>query len=243
VSHDLKDGLDERYRRVLRSGQSLASILLDYEICPHCQHVHRIRARAARSCPVCKADIGSGRIYAPLMVYSLINLIQDLYRMELSRISVTGERIVERKGARHYVGILLLFCTLVECWMACFLRSLMVSHHLPKADIDRLLSDNWRLEDRKGRLFKTQTGEAFGNAIKDLTRRNKEAGGDLNYEGVWSSIENAIKSRNKVIHNGAIRAFPEHLIGECVRNIDGVNQLFISLHNRYIAQASTSREA
>jgi len=236
MCHDSADGLDEGFRRLLASGQSLASVLLDYEICVHCQHVYKMRTTRPYSCPACNAEIHMGRGYTPLVVCSLIDLMQDQYRMELSRTNVTGGKIIEQRKPHHYVAIILLSCTLVECWMDHFLWSLMVSRDLPKLEIDRLLSDNWRLADRKGRLFTTLTNEPFGNALRHLTEKNKEAGGDLNYERVWAFVQDANKSRNDILHKGAIHRFPEDLIEKCIKNIHGVNQLFISLHNRYIAK-------
>lgn len=163
-----------RFLQILKSGQSLARILLDYEICCHCQRVYKMRMEKPHSCPGCKREITVGRIYAPRSVYSLINLIQDHYRMELSCISLTGEKTAKPKETRHNVGIILLFCTFVESWMGDFHHSLMVSRRLPKPVIDRLLSDNWRLPDRKGRLFKSMTNEAFGDVIRDLTQKKQD---------------------------------------------------------------------
>jgi hypothetical protein len=232
MRRDSNDQLDEGLEKVLKSSQPFATVVLDYAICSHCRHVHR---RHEDTCPACKGETRIARVYAPLAVYTLINLMQDYFRMELRRTTATGETIIEQKGAHHGIGIVLLFCTLVECWMDYFLSSLMVSRNVSSPIMDRLLSDNWRLSDRKGKLFKTLTNEPFGAVIQELTDKNKKAGGDLDYGAVWAFAQGVSKKRNAIIHEGAIHAFPESVVWRCLENIDGVNQLFISLHNRYVA--------
>lgn len=230
--------LDDDFRESLMSGHSLAGVLLPYLECEHCRHVYRIWTTTAHSCPACKGDIRIGLMYGSMTIASLIDLMQDLFRMELTRTSAIGEKIVEKKDAHHHVGILLLFCTFVECWVEYFSRSLMEAHHLPESIIDRLLSDNGRLGDRTGKLFKTLTGKAFGDALRDITKKNKDKGVNLDYEAVWGFVRDVTKTRNEVSHKGRIYKFPECLVEKCIMNIDGVNSLFISLHNQYIAQGS-----
>jgi len=240
---DPADVLDDDFRDVLMSGQSLGSLLLGYLECERCRHVYKMWTDTAHSCPACKGEVRTGLVYSPMTIISLIDLIQDLYRMELTRTSAIEEKIVEKKEARHHVGILLLFCTLVECWMEYLLRALMESRHLPEQIIDRLLSDNWRLEARTKKLFKTLTGKAFGDALRDLTKENKKKGGDLNYEAVWSFVQDVIEKRNKVVHKGAIYILPEHLVEECISYIERVGLLFIALQNQYIVQGADSHGA
>lgn len=236
MRHDPTDELDDALRQLLPSRQSLAVVLLDRNICPHCQRVYKRGTAAAHPCPACKHEIRTGRSYAPLTIFTLIDLIQDHYCMELSRTSAIGERVVEEKEPRHYVGIILLFCTFVECWMAQFLRSLMKSRELPEPIIDRLLSDNWTMGKRK-ELFEILTEKALRDAHRDLTQENKRNGGDyLDYGAVWRFVTDVFKIRNAVIHEGAIYKFSERLVNQCINNIQGVNSLFVALHNKYIAQ-------
>ncbi len=237
---DSTDELDDTLKQLLMSGQSLAEVLLDYEICVHCQRVYKIRTTAAHSCPACKGEIHTGRLYAPLTISSLINLIQDHYCMELSRTSAIGEKVVEKvvekKEPRHYVGIILLFCTFVECWMAHFLRSLMRSRGLSEPHVDCKLFKNWTMHKRR-ELFMSLTAQSFDDVLKDLTEENEKKGRDYsNYQAVWSSIMDVFKIRNEAIHKGAICKISEELVDECVKNIHAINSLFVSLHNKYIAQ-------
>ena len=122
--------------------------------------------------------------------------------------------------------------------MGYFLRLLMRSRCLPESIIDRNMGDNWRLDDRARKLFKKLTGNAFGDVLRDLTDENKRRGGNLDYHAVWQFVKEVIKIRNNVIHNGAIYAFSEGLAEKCINNIHGVNNLFISMHNQYVAKST-----
>ena len=135
----------------------------------------------------------------------------------------------------------MLFCTFVECWLEFFLRSLMVSRTLPKEIMDRMLDDNWRLDDRTGKLFKTLTDKAFGDVLSDLTDANKRKRGYLNYQDVWSFVKELKKLRNDLMHKGAIYSLSEEVAEKCIHNIQGVNGLFISLHNQFVARPADGR--
>jgi hypothetical protein len=114
--------------------------------------------------------------------------MQDLYRMELGYTNSVGERIPENKDARHNIGILVLFCTFVEVWMEFLLRTIMRSHCLSDSIADRLLSDNQTLDRRIGKLFKSLTDQAFGDALRDLNPKKRGECGSLDYEDVWRRV-------------------------------------------------------
>ena len=228
--------LNKELRRILMSGQPLGTILLDSAICRRCKHVYKLLTGAEDNCPKCKGAVGTAELYAPVTVWSLVNLIQDIFRKELSRTTVSGERVVEEKEPRHHVGIILMFCTLVECWMGYFLRSLMESRLGPEHVNDRQSRSNWRHPDQM-KLFQALTDKKFDDVLRQLTNENKRKGGNLDYTQVWKFCRYVVNTRNDVIHKGAIRGFSESLVEECIYNIHGVNGLFISLHNEFIAQS------
>lgn len=239
MSDDSTNVLDDGFRALLKSGQSLAGVLLHYEICNHCQHVFKTASAATHSCPSCEGEIRNGRGYPSITIRALVDLIQDHYRMELCETSALGEPSVQQKEPRHGIGIVLLFCTFVECWMEYFLVSLMRSRNLPESIIDRMLSDNRTVDSRKRKLFKTLTGEAFGDVLKRFTEENKRRGADyLDYQAVWSSVQDARRLRNDVIHKGAVFKFGEDLPERCIKYTHGVNSLFIALHNGYVANTT-----
>ena len=234
--------LNNDLRGILMSGQPLGTIHLDFAICRRCKHVYKLLTGADDNCPKCKGAVGTAELFAPVTVWSLVNLIQDFFRVELSRTTVTGERVVEEKEPCHHVGIILMFCTLVECWMRHFLRSLMESRQIPEHVNDRKSRSNWRHSDRL-ELFKELTGKTFDDVLMRLTDGNKRKGRDLDYTQVWRFCRDVVDTRNRVIHEGAIRGFSESLVEECICNIHGVNQLFISLHNEFIAQSVSTENS
>ena len=227
--------LDDKFKKLLLSRQLLSVFLLDFNICGNCKHVYKNK-HGASSCPSCHTKITNKLGYPSFTIPNIINLIQDHYRMEPCRENINGDKIIDKKESRHNYGIIILFCTFVECWMDYFINYLLKTRKTPDEIIDRLLSDNWRLDDRKGKLFKTLTGESFGDALKNITEINKKKGGNLDYMKIWDTVQDTIKKRNDIIHKGGFGKYDESFIAHCINNINGVNNLFIALHNRYIAK-------
>ena len=59
-------------------------------------------------------------------------------------------------------------------------------------------------------------------------------GSDLDYSEIDDFVSKVVKARNNFIHEGSKWAIDRDLSNSCVKNIWGLINLYVGLHNKYV---------
>jgi hypothetical protein len=101
---------------------------------------------------------------------------------------------------------------------------------IPQNIQERLLTDNMYVKQRVQRLFPTLTDAKWNKTIKNLSGRV-----ELDYIETTKFYEHAAEKRNVFLHSGSKWAIPTDMPRKCLRQIWPTVNLFVSLHNEFIA--------
>jgi len=213
--------------------QPLSTLLSFFMICPSCQIVDRDDERIAVGypCPNCGNPSSGGRNFFPYSsVHSLIDLMQDFFHLRRTYDDESGPSGTRRQG-NHRLAVVIAFCTLGEVLLQHFLENLMTKMELPQNIQERLLDDNLYAQQRIQRLFPSLTGTKWSKTVEKL---NKKV--ELDYIEAVEFYKVAVEKRNYFLHRGNQWAIPQDMPEKCLRQIWSLVNLFVSLHNEFIAQ-------
>lgn len=207
----------------LRGNQRLSVIYGDYHICPTCGIVDRDRqrSRVGYPCPICSITGDGGLLYLPLSAFSLIDLMQEMYRLGSSTTD-------DQQTRSHHLAIVVFFCSLTEVILQHFFMECMFDQAIPDPVQDRLLNDHLGVRDRVDTLFPTIAGMKFKEAIKHLSTAQGVDHGDI-----AKFCAATAKKRNLFLHNGAKWVIPANLAEECIDLVPALINLFVALHNEF----------
>jgi hypothetical protein len=212
--------------------QPLSMLLSDFMICTSCKIVDRDHERitVGHLCQNCGVASKGGRGFFPMSVHSLIDLMQDFYH--LRHPSEEGaEMSNSARKSDHQLAIVILFCTLGEVLLQHFLETLMSNMGLSQQIQERLLSDNMFVRQRTQKVFPTLTGAKWNETIGKLSGKV-----ELNYIETIEFYKHPVEKRNYFLHRGSKWAIPRDMPEKCIRQIWPILNLFVSLHNEFIAQ-------
>ena len=113
-------------------------------ICEDCSIVDfdMNRSYVGYECPRC-GEWGAGSIgYFPMNVYSVLDLIQEYYRLEKKEIYTNFGNTEDTKNV-HFLSIIIFFCTLTEVLLTNFFINFFEKTNVPRNIQTRLLTDNF----------------------------------------------------------------------------------------------------
>jgi len=211
--------------------QKLSTLLSFFMICTSCKIIDRDHERitVGYQCPRCGVAGHGGRNYFPTSVHSLIDLMQEFYHLK----NVPDEDFEiqsNQKEGNHQLAVVILFCTLVEVLLQHFLERLMSSIGLSPKIQERLLNDNMNVQQRVQKLFLALTDAKWKETIEKLSERV-----DLDYVKTIEFYKQASEKRNYFLHRGNKWAIPKDMPEKCLLEIWPTVNLFVSLHNEFIA--------
>jgi hypothetical protein len=212
--------------------QKLSTLLSVFMICTSCKIVDNDtnRIEVGYKCPKCGIAGDGARDYFPMSVHSLIDLMQEFYHLKQE--SGEGSEVPKFEGEdNHKLAVVILFCTLVEVLLQHFLECLMSSMELSHKIQERLLNDNISIRQRVEKLFPTLIGAKWRKTIKKLNEHV-----ELNYIEAIEFHKYASEKRNFFLHRGSKWAIPKNMPKKCIQQIWPIINLFVSLHNEFIAQ-------
>ena len=211
--------------------QRLSTILTDFMICESCGIVDRDRGRMiiGYQCPRCGIPGSIGRIYFPLPIQSLIDLMQEFYHSKLDA-PLDSEASGVQRPSNHQLAVVIFFCTLGEVLFEHFIREFMFKKELPRMIQDRLLNDNPFVKQRIKKLFPALTGAKWNETIEKLSRRDGH-----DYVGTVRFYRRASDARNKFLHKGNKWAIPRDMPEQCIKQVWPLISLFVALHNEHLA--------
>jgi len=219
--------------------QKLSTLLSFFMVCTSCKIVDNDieRIEVGYKCPTCGIAGNGARSYFPMSVHNLIDLMQEFYHFKQQFDEDSESAMTDtRNEANHQLAVVILFCTLVEVLLQHFLERLMTKLELPLKIQDRLLNDNMSTRQRVEKLFPALTGVQWNAAIKKL---NEQV--ELNYIETLEFCKHAAEKRNIFLHRGIKYAIPKDMPETCLRQIWPVVNLFVSLHNEFIAKRSEAK--
>jgi len=213
-------------------GQPLSTLLADFMICQSCRVVDRDqkRMRVGYPCPRCRVSGNGARGYFSISVHSLIDLMQEFYHIKDERDYHSDKTPVRQQKGNHRLAVVIFFCTLGEVLLEHFLEHLMLRTGLPRSIQKRLLDDNIFVKQRVEKLFPALTGVRWKVAVRTLTK-----GKQLDYLKATEFYEEVVEKRNLFLHQGNKWAISKEMPEKCLRQIWPMLNLFVGLHNSYVA--------
>jgi hypothetical protein len=208
-------------------GQPLSTLVSDQLICKYCHIVDRDheRSRVGHACPTCGIEGEGGRLYFSINIHILVDLIQESYHAPPNN---SSGRLYEGVGS-HDISVVIYFCTLRETLLDKLITELLIAKEIPEGVCNRLLADNKFHIQKQDKLFSSLTDEKWSGAVDKLS-----AGVELDYVGIDEFVVKAVRARNNFIHEGSKWAIDRELSTECLKNIWGLVNLYVGLHNRYV---------
>lgn len=193
-------------------------------ICNCCGIVDRERSRmrADSACPVCHKPAGGARLYYPINVHILVDLVQQSYHSNAPVGPISGPQT-------SIVGPILFFCTLREALLNHFLLTLLRARKVPDSIIEKLLDDN-RLASQKFKgLFSVAVGKSWNEVVIEVSTF---VGRDL--QPISDLMLKMANIRNKFMHEGTAWTATHEDATNCVNGMPALFTLFTALHNIYV---------
>ena len=202
-------------------------LVSDQLICQNCHVVDRDRerSRVGYPCPTCGKESESGRLYFSINIHIIIDLIQESYHAEPSN---ANGRLYEGVGS-HDISVVIYFCTLRETLLDKLITELLIAKEIPEGVCERLLSDNKLHIQKQHKLFCSLTNEKWKDAVAQISQ-----GVQLDYIKIDEFVVEAVKARNNFIHEGSKWSIDRVLSTDCLKNIYGLINLYVGLHNKYV---------
>ena len=179
------------------------------------------RMHAGHACESCGNPGDSGRLYFPITIHILVDLVHQAYHSNAPVGPIDGPQT-------QAIGTVVFFCALREALLVHFLREHMISQKLPQEIIERLLDDNKLAHQRFGQLFKSVVGVKWHDAIQEVSTSLHD------FSAVSKLMVSASEVRNDFMHSGMAWRATEELATDCVNNLLMLTRLFTTLHNKYI---------
>ena len=208
-------------------GQRLSLLLADFLICRNCRVVDRDqdRSRFGHECTACGASGEGGLMYFQLSVLLLIDLMQEAFHTP----SGSGENRDGSTRRAHYVSVVLFFCTLREILLNSLIDHLCWVQKIPKPVYERLLSDSNTYALRQNNLLPSLTGKKWKLLATEESHSPK-----LDYVELDEFMREAVKARNKFMHEGKRLGIDRNLAEGCIDHIGPLLNFYVALHNRYV---------
>jgi hypothetical protein len=204
-----------------------------YNICQNCYIVDRDPRRSAvgYKCPRCGFPGEGGILYYDINVFSLLDLMQEFYFLKSEKSE--RKRILDPdREEGHHIAIVILFCSLAEVLLNHFLNQIMEKRNIPLEIQERLLQDNLHVIQRIDRLFPSLAGMKWTKAIKKIDKLSK-----YNYEATIDFYLDTNLARNNFLHRGYRSAITNDMPMRCIDNVEPLINMFVDLHNHFIALA------
>jgi hypothetical protein len=180
------------------------------------------RMRVGHACETCGNPSESGRLYFPITIHILVDLVHQAFHSNAPVGPIDGPQT-------KAIGTVVFFCALREALLVHFLQQHMLSQKLPPDIIERLLGDNKLAHQRFGQLFKSVVGVNWHDAIREISTTRHD------FSVVSKLMISASEVRNDFLHNGMAWQATEELATDCVNNLLMLTSMFAMLHNKYIA--------
>ena len=210
--------------------QPLGILLTNFLICQHCNYVDRDmnRMRVGHPCQKCGNASPAGRSYFNHSVSSLIDLMQEFFHKdELIESTISKTRKKRLQNSR--LAVVVYFVTLREVLLTKLLKELMIAQKIPIKIEKRLFDDNLTHKQKLDKLFPSLVGKSWNTAVKQVNERV-----ELDYLQVNKFLVDAVRVRNKFLHEGQKFAIKKDLAENCIRNIGPLLSLHVSLHNDFV---------
>ena len=210
----------------------LSELFTDYYLCESCLIVDNDlkRGRHGYKCPRCKNESKGARIYFDLNVFILLQLMHEYYHLERSDRDIM-RKIKSRSKHNHKLAVIIFFCTLSEVLLHNFLKQYMIYNKIPKKIQERLLNDNLYPRQRIEKLFPSLINEKWNAALKKISIKSKQ-----NYQDVFDFYLKILHERNDFLHKGNKFNITDEMITDCMIKTPEMVNLFVDLHNLYIAK-------
>jgi hypothetical protein len=210
----------------------LSELFTNYYLCESCLIVDNELNRSIHGykCPRCKKESKGGRIYFDLNVFILLQLMHEYYHLERSDSDIM-RKIKSRGKHNHKLAVIIFFCTLSEVLLYNFLKQYMIYNKIPNKIQERLLNDNLYPKQRIEKLFPSLINVKWKTALKKISMDSK-----YNYQDIFGFYLRVSHERNDFLHKGNKFNITDDMITNCMIMTPGLVQLFVDLHNLYIAK-------
>ena len=204
--------------------QDISTLICDFMICKLCGEVDREHSRMTANslCPVCKKPAGVARLYYPINVHILVDLVQQAYHSNAPVGPISGPQT-------PVVGTILFFCTLREALLNHFLLEFLRAEHVKTSLIEKMLDDNKLASQKFTSLFSAVIGKSWGDAVSEASAYDAN-----DYRPVSDLMKSAASIRNEFLHEGTGWSATREFATECVNSLPALFGLFVALHNIYI---------
>ena len=210
--------------------QPASTVACSHLVCATCAVVDRDwdRMKRGHECSACGTPGEGGRLYFPISIHILVDLIQQAYHSQSATGPLGGPNGED-------VGTVLYFCTLREALLNHFLVGHLKSQKVPIPLIEKLLDDNRLASQKFGGLFASTTGKKWSEAVSQVST---SAG--IPFEPVSQLMRSAAELRNQFLHEGAAWSMSRAFSKECINAVPLMVELFVALHNDFIRPAAPS---
>ncbi len=200
-------------------------------ICDHCLIVDRDMGRSTpgHKCRNCNQPGNGSMGYFNVSVYEMLSLMENFYNLETKEFSQEFNEYIPNKNI-HHISFIIFFCSLAEILLTNFLNHYFDKENLSKKIRYRLLDDNILTKQKIDKLFPSLIGKKWKDAVKIINEKSK-----FDYKKTLDFHNRVVKIRNELIHHGSSWLIPDEMPLDCLRNVIPLVQLFIDLHNEFIA--------
>ena len=207
-----------------------------FYICENCWIVDRDMGRMAYGykCSKCGIANNGSKGYFQLNVFGILDLMQEFYKLERNESKSIFQLTDDNKNV-HHISFIILFCSLVEVLITNFFNNFFKKNDIMNEIQDRLLNDNLLVRQRVEKLFPSLIDVKWITAIKKINQKSK-----YNYLETLRFYEKVRKIRNEFIHRGNRWIIPAEMPINCLRQVIPLIQMFVDLHNEYIAETGSN---
>jgi hypothetical protein len=204
--------------------QDASTLVCDFMICDRCGTVDRERSRIVANslCPACQRPAGVARLYYPINVHILVDLVQQSYHSYVPVGPISGPQV-------STIGTILFFCTLREVLLNHFLLALLRAQQVKAAVIEKLLDDNKLASQKFTSLFSAVVGKSWKKAVVEASSFH-----GTDYHPVSDLMLSAASIRNEFVHEGTGWTATRDMATNCVNSMAALFGLFVALHNIHV---------
>jgi hypothetical protein len=180
-------------------------------------------------CKNCGGPSRGSISYFDMNVLGLLELMEEFALLESSQkqkyLSFSGNRV-----NKHWIAIIILFCTLGEVLLNNLLTHLMDLQKIPPNVQKRLFDDNILTKQRIEKIFPALTGVKWKKSIGKINAVSRN-----DYVSLFKFYQSVVKVRNEFIHKGNEWIVPNGMPENCFKYTKLLISMFIDLHNKYVA--------
>jgi hypothetical protein len=204
--------------------QDISTLVCDFMICERCGEVDREHSRMVANslCPACKKPAGVARLYYPINIRVLVDLVQQAYHSYAPVGPISGPQA-------PVVGTILYFCTLREALLNHFLLAFLRAEHVKASLIEKMLDDNKLASQKFTSLFSAVVGKSWSEAVGEASTHDA-----TDYRPVSDLMKSAASIRNEFLHEGTGWSATRDVATECINSLPALFGLFVALHNIYV---------